>query len=212
MLCCHCDSWHCNRYLHLLLCCCNLNNSQFSFFKVEADIFFISKLFFIQTLTKQLKMNIGRKDGGPGYVGIQFCQECNNMLYPREDKNNKVLMYACRNCDYKQLADSNCVYVNKIMHEVDELTHINPDVVSDPTLPRTKDHMCPKCNHREAVFFQGQTRRAEEEMRLYYVCTSCKHRWTEWALLLFVGMDQKMNHVKCIERWFLYIFPILLRY
>ncbi|OWR50129.1 DNA-directed RNA polymerase 2 subunit RPB9 [Danaus plexippus plexippus] len=101
------------------------------------------------------------------------------MLYPREDKNNKVLQYACRNCDYKQLADSNCVYVNKIMHEVDELTHINPDVVSDPTLPRTKDHVCPKCNHREAVFFQGQTRRAEEEMRLYYVCTSCKHRWTE---------------------------------
>lgn len=129
-------------------------------------------------------MNIGRKDGGPGYVGIQFCQECNNMLYPREDKNNKVLLYACRNCDYKQLADSNCVYVNKIMHEVDELTHINPDVVSDPTLPRTKDHMCPKCNHREAVFFQGQTRRAEEEMRLYYVCTSCKHRWTEWRTLL----------------------------
>ncbi|CAH0600831.1 unnamed protein product [Chrysodeixis includens] len=126
-----------------------------------------------------LNLASARKDGGPGYVGIQFCQECNNMLYPREDKNNKVLLYACRNCDYKQLADSNCVYVNKIMHEVDELTHINPDVVSDPTLPRTKDHMCPKCNHREAVFFQGQTRRAEEEMRLYYVCTSCKHRWTE---------------------------------
>lgn len=127
-----------------------------------------------------MSVGLARKDGGPGYVGIQFCTECNNMLYPREDKNNKVLMYACRNCDYKQMADSNCVYVNKIMHEVDELTHINPDVVSDPTLPRTKDHTCPKCNLREAVFFQGQTRRAEEEMRLYYVCTSCKHRWTEW--------------------------------
>ena len=25
-------------------------------------------------------------DGGPGYVGIRFCQECNNMLYPKEDK------------------------------------------------------------------------------------------------------------------------------
>ena len=23
---------------------------------------------------------------GPGFVGIKFCQECNNMLYPKEDK------------------------------------------------------------------------------------------------------------------------------
>ncbi|XP_039313886.1 DNA-directed RNA polymerase II subunit RPB9 isoform X2 [Solenopsis invicta] len=86
-----------------------------------------------------------------------------------------------RNCDFKQLADSNCIYVNKIMHEIDELTHIVADVISDPTLPRTEEHPCPKCNHREAVFFQAQTRRAEEEMRLYYVCTNqhCSHRWTE---------------------------------
>uniref|UniRef100_A0A1B0GAN1 DNA-directed RNA polymerase subunit n=2 Tax=Glossina TaxID=44049 RepID=A0A1B0GAN1_GLOMM len=105
----------------------------------------------------------------------------NNMLYPKEDKENKILLYACRNCDYKQEADSNCIYVNKIMHEIDELTHIVPDVISDPTLPRTEDHACPKCTHREAVFFQAQTRRAEEEMRLYYVCTNqnCTHRWTE---------------------------------
>lgn len=142
------------------------------------------------------------------------------MLYPKEDKENKILLYACRNCDYKQHADSKCIYVNKIMHEIEwveyqifdvfsinwnlysELTHIVPDVISDPTLPRTEDHPCPKCHHRwifiillyfirqfnfflcmyrEAVFFQAQTRRAEEEMRLYYVCTNphCSHRWTE---------------------------------
>lgn len=118
---------------------------------------------------------------GPGFVGIRFCQECNNMLYPKEDKENKILLYACRNCDYKQHADSKCIYVNKIMHEIDELTHIVSDVISDPTLPRTEDHHCPVCGHREAVFFQAQTRRAEEEMRLYYVCTNphCAHRWTE---------------------------------
>ena len=40
------------------------------------------------------------------------------MLYPKENKDDKVLMYACRNCDYKQIADNNCIYVNKIMHEV----------------------------------------------------------------------------------------------
>lgn len=41
------------------------------------------------------------------------------MLYPKEDKENKILLYACRNCDYKQHADSKCIYVNKIMHEIE---------------------------------------------------------------------------------------------
>jgi DNA-directed RNA polymerase II subunit RPB9 len=118
---------------------------------------------------------------GQGFVGIRFCQECNNMLYPKEDKDNKVLLYACRNCDYRQLADSCCVYVNKIMHEVDEITNIVTDVTGDPTLPRSTERPCPVCRHREAVFFQSDTKKAEQEMKLYYVCTNpnCHHRWTE---------------------------------
>merc|ERR1712002_570964 len=120
---------------------------------------------------------------GPGFVGIRFCQECNNMLYPKEDKENRVLLYACRNCDYQQQADNPCIYVNKIEHAIDEITFIIADVIADPTLPRTEDHPCPKCNHREAVFFQSQSKKAEEGMRLYYVCTSpsCSHRWTEMS-------------------------------
>ncbi|VDN05903.1 unnamed protein product [Thelazia callipaeda] len=101
----------------------------------------------------------------------------NNMLYPKEDKENRQLLYACRNCDHKQLSENPCIYVNKLMHEVDELTQIVADVVHDPTLPKTEDHPCPMCQGREAVFFQAQSRRAEEEMRLYYVCMnqSCAH-------------------------------------
>lgn len=58
------------------------------------------------------------------------------MLYPREDKINKKLLYAvssffvivllyfealkqCRNCDYSQPATNSCIYVNKITHEVE---------------------------------------------------------------------------------------------
>jgi len=83
------------------------------------------------------------------------------MLYPKEDKENRKLLYACRNCDYQQEADNMCIYVNKIQHDVDELTQIIGDVIADPTLPRTEDHPCKKCGHREAVFFQSQTRRAQ---------------------------------------------------
>ena len=115
------------------------------------------------------------------FVGIKFCQECNNMLYPKEDKENRILLYACRNCDFQMQSDNPCIYVNKITHEVDELTQIVADVIADPTLPRTEDHPCPLCKHKEAVFFQSHSEKASEGMRLYYVCTSpkCAHRWTE---------------------------------
>ena len=90
-----------------------------------------------------------------------------------------MLTSTCRNCSHAQLADNQCVYVNKLSHRVDELTQIVADVVHDPTLPRSEEHECAKCGHREVVYFQAQSRRAEEEMRLYYVCAKCAHRWTE---------------------------------
>nr|XP_056708144.1 DNA-directed RNA polymerase II subunit RPB9-like [Euleptes europaea] len=114
----------------------------------------------------------------PGFMGIHFC---NNMLHPKEDKENRILLYACRNCDYQQEADNSCIYINKITHEVDELTQIIADVSQDPTLPQKEDHPCQKCSHKETVFFQCHSARAEDVMRLYYVCTAspCGHHWTE---------------------------------
>ena len=46
-----------------------------------------------------------------------------------------------------------------------ELTQIIGDVIADPTLPRTEDHPCPECGHREAVFFQSQAKRAEVQIK-----------------------------------------------
>ena len=54
------------------------------------------------------------------------------------------------------LADNPCIYVNKIISEMDELVGIVPEVCHDPTLPRTDDHECPKCRNRRVCFFQGR--------------------------------------------------------
>jgi len=56
---------------------------------------------------------------------IQFCPECNNMLYPKENKKDKKLFKACRNCDYEvdaaegcaSLEEANTVNLNKIHKE-----------------------------------------------------------------------------------------------
>uniref|UniRef100_A0A915C2J9 DNA-directed RNA polymerase M/15kDa subunit domain-containing protein n=1 Tax=Parascaris univalens TaxID=6257 RepID=A0A915C2J9_PARUN len=55
--------------------------------------------------TRSSKRPSEEMSAGPGFVGIKFCPECNNMLYPKEDKENRQLMYACRNCDHKQVSE-----------------------------------------------------------------------------------------------------------
>jgi|EP01047_Picozoa_sp_COSAG01_P051203 DNA-directed RNA polymerase II subunit RPB9 len=52
------------------------------------------------------------------------------------------------------------------------------DIISDPTLPRSRDVTCSECGHFEAVFFQLQGMPDREAMRLFFVCTNCKHQWT----------------------------------
>eukprot|EP00123_Amoebidium_parasiticum_P014485 comp22516_c2_seq1/m.34124 comp22516_c2_seq1/g.34124 ORF comp22516_c2_seq1/g.34124 comp22516_c2_seq1/m.34124 type:complete len:122 (-) comp22516_c2_seq1:314-679(-) len=114
-------------------------------------------------------------------MSVRFCQECNNMLYPKEDKERRILLLVCRNCDYQEEAMTPRVYFHKMQHDTDELTQIVKDVATDPTLPRTHDVECSKCGEHEAVFFQAQTRRAEKGMQLYFVCCNkqCDNRWTE---------------------------------
>ena len=127
-------------------------------------------------------MTSSEKEGLPTFIGITFCKECNNMLYPKEDVVHKRLLYACRNCGYNEIAKNNCIYVNNVVHKFNEITYINTDIIQDPALPRSNTHTCPKCKNREMVFFQSDNRKTiEHEMKLYYVCTNtdCCHRWTQ---------------------------------
>ncbi|CAH8276388.1 unnamed protein product [Arabidopsis lyrata] len=55
---------------------------------------------------------------------MKFCRECYNILYPKEDKEQSILLYACRNCDHQEAADNNCVYRNEVHHSVSEKTQI----------------------------------------------------------------------------------------
>ena len=90
---------------------------------------------------------------------MKFCRECNNLLYPRENKNVQTLEYVCRMCPY---VDSNphesCVFVNELIKDSStRLEQILADNNKDKTLQRSKAINCPNtsinCDGREAVFF-----------------------------------------------------------
>ncbi|KAK1653883.1 hypothetical protein QYE76_071688 [Lolium multiflorum] len=109
-----------------------------------------------------------------------LCPPRNNILYPKDDKDRRVLLFACRNCEHQEIADNNCVYRNEVQHAAAERTQVLQDVASDPTLQRTREVRCAACGHGEAVFFQA-TARGEEGMTIFYVCCnpSCGNRWRE---------------------------------
>ncbi len=69
-----------------------------------------------------------------------------------------------------------CVFTSETTFGSENRTVILPDVIADPTLPRTRDVRCPNCQHDEAVFVSEPT---EKGMTLYFNCTKCRHRWKE---------------------------------
>ena len=124
-------------------------------------------------------MDLGELDSEKGVdlaVKLRFCPNSNDLLYPKEDRERQKLVYVCRNCDYMIDADSDCVYRNSIAHTSDEVTAVIQDVRTDPTLPRSNDARCSKCDHREAVFFSLTT---TDGMSLFFQCVSFAHKWKD---------------------------------
>jgi len=106
-----------------------------------------------------------------------FCPECNNMLYPKEDKHAKRLLFACRHCSYSHPAPTTLVYSNNLSQSTIASLHITPELTLDPTLQRTRKVVCSKCGNSEAVFFA----RSDERMELVFVCCNldCAHYWIQ---------------------------------
>ena len=51
---------------------------------------------------------------------MRFCQSCNNLLYPRENKAAKALEYYCKqtNCHYiERNVTNSCVFKNEIVKD-----------------------------------------------------------------------------------------------
>ncbi|KAF2481743.1 hypothetical protein BDY17DRAFT_299574 [Neohortaea acidophila] len=110
-------------------------------------------------------------------ISFRFCRECSNMLYPKEDRLNNTLMFACRTCTFSEPAGASCIYRNSLKETIAETPGNVQDVAQDPTLPHAEVE-CNKCHARDAVFFQSQQRTAETGMALFYVCCECQNVWS----------------------------------
>jgi len=92
----------------------------------------------------------------PKKITFRFCRECSNMLYPKEDRQNNKLEFACRTCHFHEDAATSCVFRNELRNTVGETAGITQDVGQDPTLPRI-DKTCPALQRARSRIFPVST-------------------------------------------------------
>jgi DNA-directed RNA polymerase II subunit RPB9 len=56
------------------------------------------------------------------------------LLYPREDKDNHKLEFACRTCYYSEPAETTCIFRNELSNTVGDTAGITQDIGEDPTV------------------------------------------------------------------------------
>ncbi|KAI9791095.1 MAG: hypothetical protein M1816_004326 [Peltula sp. TS41687] len=70
----------------------------------------------------------------PPKITFQFCRECSNLLYPKEDPDENRLIYSCRTCAFTEPAQSACILRNAFSQSVGETAGVTQDVGLDPTV------------------------------------------------------------------------------
>ncbi|TLS29969.1 hypothetical protein PpBr36_02269 [Pyricularia pennisetigena] len=67
-------------------------------------------------------------------VEFQFCAECSNMLYPKEDEETRTLQFTCRTCHYTTNASNTCVFRNELNSSASLHAGIIEGMGKDPTV------------------------------------------------------------------------------
>eukprot|EP00658_Telonema_sp_P-2_P009423 TRINITY_DN13526_c0_g1_i9.p1 TRINITY_DN13526_c0_g1~~TRINITY_DN13526_c0_g1_i9.p1 ORF type:complete len:161 (+),score=36.77 TRINITY_DN13526_c0_g1_i9:130-612(+) len=127
-----------------------------------------------------------RRVRGGRLCAMNFCRECNNMLYPRENKEEKKLYMTCKNCGDETPAEEMRVYRNEIKRSADNSVappHAVRDLPKDPALPHSCSALkkCPLCDCHNTVYFTASGAAREQSMALYFVCANptCAHMWKD---------------------------------
>ncbi len=122
---------------------------------------------------------------------MEFCPDCNNLLFLKIDKKDTEaveLVYHCRNCAYKSVAnidtpDQKTIYSNP--YNIDKLKYYvkrKEALRHDPTIPHID--VIP-CANKDCPSNQGTIANdilyisLDDKALLYlYVCNSCLAHWT----------------------------------
>ncbi|MFW9830710.1 MAG: transcription factor S [Candidatus Thorarchaeota archaeon] len=114
---------------------------------------------------------------------MEFCPECSSMLSPQKEGKKKMLV--CQSCGYTKRLTSKTQEKYRLgetiehIPEKEETVVIDKELLNQQTMPTVRA-VCPKCNNKEAYYWQVQTRSGDEAMTTFYRCTQCGQTWREY--------------------------------
>jgi|TARA_B100001540_G_scaffold241128_2_gene215875 DNA-directed RNA polymerase subunit M/transcription elongation factor TFIIS len=117
---------------------------------------------------------------------MEFCENCENMLYIKNDENNNLVKY-CKHCNYNKIeTEAKCIKISDTIYFEDDLLYnqnINKYLRYDPTLRRIKDSNI-SCKNSECNIESDKQqilyiKYDEKNMKYFYVCDHCGFIWKE---------------------------------
>jgi len=116
---------------------------------------------------------------------VNFCDNCDNLLYIYSDEENKSLYLGCKVCgEKKDYSDGKCIYSNEFNIDLSETINHNENLIHDITLPRIKDNKNIKCINQECESIKENKssnvlyiKYDHENLKYLYVCKYCNQKW-----------------------------------
>ncbi|NHJ00580.1 MAG: transcription factor S [Candidatus Heimdallarchaeota archaeon] len=110
---------------------------------------------------------------------MQFC-ECGTLLVPNRLEDGTIMM-KCPACGNTVNSESNAEAFEikqVIRHSENEKMVVVDEEVNTMPIATVK---CTKCGNNEAVYWQLQTRSADEASTTFYRCKKCKFTWRDYG-------------------------------
>ena len=119
-------------------------------------------------------------------MDVQFCKQCDNLLFIYSDETDNKLYLGCKCCGGKEeYKENGCIFSNNYDINSSETINQNKFLEHDITLPHIKNNTNIKCPNEECISITESKpsdiryiKYDYDTMKYLYICKHCSQKWT----------------------------------
>ena len=116
-------------------------------------------------------------------MNVDFCKQCDNLLYLYEDPESKKIVNVCKACGSTEEKEDSVITVNSdskiTLDKSDVLAH-NPYICQDITLPTIQGNKNLQCKNKQCPAEESTIyyiKYDPDNMKYLYICKDCGTKW-----------------------------------